>query len=151
MKTILAPVDLSAAATRVADAACDLAPLVGGRVVLFHVVQPPPVVLSEVYAVDAGQLDELVAAAESAAETRLQKLAERCRGAGVPVEVVKLPGDPVHHILERSRQADFVVLGSHGHGAMYDLLVGSTTHGILRRAACPVVIIPPARGAPAGS
>jgi len=34
------------------------------------------------------------------------------------------------------------VLGSHGHTAFYDLLVGSTTHGILLRAKCPVLIVP---------
>ena len=38
--------------------------------------------------------------------------------------------------------ADYIVMGSHGHTALYDLLVGSTTHGVLMRAACPVVITP---------
>ncbi|MBI4621943.1 MAG: universal stress protein [Verrucomicrobia bacterium] len=38
--------------------------------------------------------------------------------------------------------ADFIVMGSHGHTALYDLVVGSTTHGVLRRATCPVVIVP---------
>jgi nucleotide-binding universal stress UspA family protein len=33
-------------------------------------------------------------------------------------------------------------MGSHGHGAFYDLLVGSTTQGVLKRATCPVVIVP---------
>jgi nucleotide-binding universal stress UspA family protein len=35
------------------------------------------------------------------------------------------------------------VMGSHGHTAFYDLLVGSTTHAVLKRAKCPVVIVPP--------
>jgi nucleotide-binding universal stress UspA family protein len=34
-------------------------------------------------------------------------------------------------------------MGSHGHNAFYDLLVGTTTHGVLRKATCPVVIVPP--------
>jgi Zn-dependent M28 family amino/carboxypeptidase len=38
--------------------------------------------------------------------------------------------------------ADFIVMGSHGHTAFYDLLVGSTTHGVLMRSKCPVVIVP---------
>ena len=38
--------------------------------------------------------------------------------------------------------ADYIVMGSHGHTALYDLLVGSTTHGVLMRAGCPVVITP---------
>lgn len=38
--------------------------------------------------------------------------------------------------------ADAIVLGSHGHGALYDLLVGSVAEGVLRRAPCPVVVVP---------
>ena len=30
--------------------------------------------------------------------------------------------------------------------ALYDLLVGSTTHGVLMRAKCPVVIVPASKG-----
>jgi len=30
-------------------------------------------------------------------------------------------------------------MGTHGHGAIYDLLVGSTTHGVLEKAPCPVL------------
>ena len=45
---------------------------------------------------------------------------------------------------EKSR-ADYIVMGSHGHTAFYDLLVGSTTHGVLMRAKCPVLIVPAAK------
>ena len=45
-------------------------------------------------------------------------------------------------ILEEARNlsAAFIVIGSHGHGAVYELLAGSTTHGVLHRAPCPVVV-----------
>jgi nucleotide-binding universal stress UspA family protein len=33
-------------------------------------------------------------------------------------------------------------MGSHGHTAFYDLLVGSTTQGVLKKAPCPVLIVP---------
>jgi len=61
------------------------------------------------------------------------------------VRTVQRLGDPVTEILARARGASFVVMGSHGHGAMYDLLVGSTAQGVLRKAPCPVLIVPPAR------
>ena len=44
---------------------------------------------------------------------------------------------------------DMLVMGSHGHTALYDLLVGSTTHGILRSAPCPVVVLPRRKAAAA--
>ena len=68
----------------------------------------------------------------------------RVRAAQIPVETVQLNGPPVRSILDHAKQvgADYLVMGSHGHTALYDLLVGSTTHGVLLRASCPVVITP---------
>jgi nucleotide-binding universal stress UspA family protein len=58
---------------------------------------------------------------------------------------VRLTGAPVARILDQAEQraADYIVLGSHGHTAVYDLLVGSTAHGVLKKATCPVIIVPP--------
>jgi len=35
-----------------------------------------------------------------------------------------------------------ILLGSHGHGALYHLLIGSVSEGVIRKASCPVIIIP---------
>lgn len=146
MKTILVPLDLSPAAVKVCDAACDLAKLIGARPILLHVVQPPPVFMSEVYAFDAGQLTELGAAAEKNAVRKLRALTRHCAKRDVRVTTVQRSGVPVTAILAKARslRARYIVMGSHGHGAMYDLLVGSTTHGVLKQAPCPVLIVPPA-------
>jgi nucleotide-binding universal stress UspA family protein len=142
MKTILVPVDLSAAGPRACDAACDLARLMQARVVLVHVVQPPAVMAMEIYALDAGQAEEMIEAAEHAGTDRLRALAARCAKRGVETQVVHRIGLPVVEILARAKKADYIVMGSHGHGAMYDLLVGSTTHGVLKKATCPVIVVP---------
>ena len=49
-------------------------------------------------------------------------------------------------IIEQAQQlaADYIVIGSHGHTALHDLLAGGTASGVLKRATCPVVIIPAA-------
>jgi nucleotide-binding universal stress UspA family protein len=150
MKTILVPLDLSAAAVQVCDAACELAKLIGARPILLHVVQPPPVVMSDVYAFDATQLTELGTAAEKNAVHKLRALARHCAKHEVRVTTVQRSGVPVTAILAKARsiRARYIVMGSHGHGAMYDLLVGSTTHGVLKKAPCPVLIVPPARPQP---
>jgi len=145
MKTILVPVDLSEACPPVCDAACDLARLMDARLLLLHVVQPPPVMVTEIYALDAGQAEEMLAAAEDAGVNRLRELAARCVKRGVEAETVHRIGLPVVEILSRAKKADYIVMGSHGHGAMYDLLVGSTTRGVLKKAPCPVVIVPEKR------
>lgn len=147
MKTILVPLDLSPAAVRVCNAACDLARQVDGRLVLLHVVQPPPVVMSEVYAFDAGQLKEMAAVADKSAAHRLRVLDQYCARQKVRATTVQRTGSPVAAILAKatSSKAAYIVMGSHGHGAIYDLLVGSTTHGVLMKAACPVLVVPSPR------
>ena len=146
MKTILVPLDLSAAAVRVCDAACELAKLTGARPILLHIVQPPPVMMSDVYAFDASQLGDLSAAAEKNAVRKLRALSLHCAKQQVRVTTVQRTGVPVTAILAKARstRARYIVMGTHGHGAMYDLLVGSTTHGVLMKAPCPVLIVPAA-------
>jgi nucleotide-binding universal stress UspA family protein len=56
------------------------------------------------------------------------------------MEVVE--GDSGPALVEAARRADLLVLGSHGHRKSYNLLVGSTSEYCLRRAHCPVVVIP---------
>jgi nucleotide-binding universal stress UspA family protein len=143
MKTILVPVDLSAATARVCATACDLANLIDGRIVLLHVVPPPPVMMNDYYAFDTGHLAQAMAAVEKGATLKLRSLARRY-ARRCPVQTVQVTGQPVGTILARARatKAVYIVLGSHGHGAMFDLLVGSTTSGVLRRARCPVLVVP---------
>src|SRR5690606_21308213 len=86
------------------------------------------------------------AAGERNAERRLTKIADKLRDDFVPAETRIETGSPAPTILETAAELkpDFIVVGSHGHTALYDLLVGSTTHGVLLSARCPVVIIPAA-------
>jgi nucleotide-binding universal stress UspA family protein len=144
VKTILVPLDLSRAALQVCNAACDLARLINGRLILLHVVQPPPVMLSDVYAFDAGQLTEMSAEAEKSAMRRLRTLEQHCAKRKVRTTTVQRTGSPTGEILARatSTRAGYIVMGSHGHGAVFDLLVGSTTHGVLKKARCPVLVVP---------
>ncbi|AOS43306.1 Putative universal stress protein [Lacunisphaera limnophila] len=145
MKTILVPLDLSPAAVQVCNAACELARRVDGRLILMHVVPPPPVMLSDVYAFDAGQLTELTEVAGKTAARSLRALDRHCGKRGVRATTVQRSGAPVAAILAKavSARAAYIVMGSHGHGAIYDLLVGSTTHGVLMQAPCPVLVVPP--------
>lgn len=63
---------------------------------------------------------------------------------GVTAHAVHVSGDPVDCILEQAERlmANYIVIGSHGHSAIYDLLVGSTANGVVEGATCPIVIVP---------
>ena len=44
-------------------------------------------------------------------------------------------------LVEQSRRAGMVVVGSRGHGGFAGLMVGSVSHGVMRRSASPVVVV----------
>lgn len=142
MKTILAPIDFSAVSDAVVSEAATLARAHQGRVVLLSVVQPP-VVLAE-YSPVMENIAELTAAGERNAARQLENIEAKLAADFVSVESVQLVGAPTPLIVEQAEKlrADYIVMGSHGHTALYDLLVGSTTHGVLLRSKCPVVIVP---------
>jgi nucleotide-binding universal stress UspA family protein len=144
MKTILVPVDLSDRSNRVCDAACDLAKATNAKLVVLHVVVAPPIVLNT-YGFATAELGGMMRELEKRASRQSLALGRRCeKRLGRPVRVIQKTGDPVPVILAKARElkADCVVLGSHGHTAAYDLLVGSTTQKILRRARSPVLVVP---------
>ena len=143
MKTILAPVDFSEVSDVVISAAAALAKAINGRLVLLTVVQPP--VFTAEYTALMENIAEITALGERSAQKHLATLQTRLERDGLAVETVQFSGAPITHIVEQAEKyhADYIVMGSHGHTAFYDLLVGSTTHGVLKRAKCPVVIVPP--------
>ena len=147
MKTLLVPVDLSDASKHVLEKAAELAPQVSARIILLHIVEPVATY------VPVGATMDVIAAAPpptetaeslSAPDARLKNLAGPLVAAGISVEPVTLIGLAVDDILEQAAKynADYIMLGSHGHGALYHLFSGSVVTGILKRAKCPVIVVP---------
>jgi len=46
-------------------------------------------------------------------------------------------------LVEASRAADLVVVGTHGRGPVRSFLLGSVSQSVIRHAQCPVVVMPP--------
>jgi nucleotide-binding universal stress UspA family protein len=55
-------------------------------------------------------------------------------------------GRPADVLLEVSRDADMLVVGSRGHGAIVGALVGSVSAKVLQHSTVPVVIVHPPKG-----
>lgn len=81
------------------------------------------------------------------AEQTVGELARRCHrthpGLAVTGEVAT--GHPAQELVRRSADAPLVVVGSHGHGAFREALLGSTSTSVAAHARCPVVVV---RGEP---
>jgi nucleotide-binding universal stress UspA family protein len=142
MKTILALVDFSDVTSRVLQYAESFANAFGSQVVLAHILPPEPVVVD--FAPPASP-DE-----SHAAKSKLEALRDSLAARGVSVTTHYAQGPIIGTIQDwvAQHQPDFVIMGSHGHGALYNLLVGSVTAGVLKETSCPVLVVPSVLKAP---
>lgn len=58
-------------------------------------------------------------------------------------EIIVKPGHPVHEIIEAAVDGNFdmVIMGTHGHGLIGDLLLGSVARGVVHKCPVPVLTI----------
>lgn len=92
----------------------------------------------------AGALDGLALAdADRARDERADRVL-RVGLEAVPAERCGeiLTGRPADALAAVSTDVDMMVCGSRGYGPLRTLLVGSTSHALVRRAACPVLVVP---------
>ncbi|HTD83926.1 MAG TPA: universal stress protein, partial [Gemmatimonadaceae bacterium] len=66
---------------------------------------------------------------------------------GIKVILHEPTGTVAEEILSQADalNADLIVMGTHGHGAMYNLLVGSVTKGVIKHSVRPVLLVPAPR------
>ncbi len=140
MKLILVPIDFSGATPGVIDLARQLAKALDAEIHLIHV-------------------KELSAAtAPGALGYGLAGMPELAPMSGVPVfdpmpQPLPVDEGQKSKLAQWQREitqsgilnADLIVMGTHGHGAMYTLLVGSVTKGVLKHTVRPVLLVPAAR------
>jgi nucleotide-binding universal stress UspA family protein len=61
----------------------------------------------------------------------------------VPVQTLTEPGSPAKNLVDVSRDAALLIVGSRGHGALVGSLLGSVGQQLLHHAGCPVMIVHP--------
>jgi nucleotide-binding universal stress UspA family protein len=79
----------------------------------------------------------------------LAAAAEVVAAAGVPVETVSTSGSPASVLVEASRTAVMVTIGSRGHGSISSAILGSTVSHVASHGYCPVIVLQ-AQGAAEG-
>ncbi len=141
---ILAAVDFSAFTEPILAAVERIAAAVPeARIWLLHVAEPDPSFVG--YEAGPDVVRDQVAAEYREERQRLQGYADGLRRAGREVSGVVVPGAIAETILAEAeaREAQLIVMGSHGHGTFAELIVGGVSKVVLRKAKCPVLIIPP--------
>jgi nucleotide-binding universal stress UspA family protein len=112
---------------------CILAARARGRVRVLTVAEPPGALLS-------GPPEDDRAALEAAATALRRGLDEVAPGRSAGGEV--LTGTPADALAAASRDVDLLVCGSRGYGPV---LLGETSQALVRKAACPVLVVPALR------
>jgi len=139
---ILVSVDFSEATPRILQAAARLTRALSGKLWLLHVAEPEPDFVG--YEAGPDVVRDQVAREFRDEHRKLQEYAASMREEGLPVTALMIQGPVVETVIaEADRlEADLLVVGSHGYGAVYDLLVGSVSRGILKHADIPVLVVP---------
>lgn len=142
MKTILAPVDFSPVTRQVVAQAAALGQALAARVILVTVLLEP--VFVEEFAPPPRNIARLLTKARRSAGRTLDDLTRDLVARGIHAESRLLEGDPAEQIsrVAEETNAACIVIGSHGHTAFYELIVGSTTQRVMRLARCPVLVVP---------
>jgi nucleotide-binding universal stress UspA family protein len=95
--------------------------------------------------VDLRTAFEVDQAVYAAAERTAQQGAARARSMGLAAEALVVADDvSVADTLVRvadEQDAPAVVIGAHSHGALSEVLLGSTSRDVVHRASCPAVVV----------
>ena len=144
MKSILVPVDFSDVTLKVVKAAIQLAKPFQSRITLMHVLEITPQILGIGPAPEAVPTPPPEESIESGIAEKLARLEEMVTSIGLESKSVELQGAPVDLILSEAENSrvDLIVLGSHSRSPLYHLFVGGVIEGILKRARCPVLVVP---------
>jgi len=144
MKTIIALVDFSDVTARVVEQATLHARTHGARLILVHVVPAEPAVVE--FGIASPTL------LQPPSERRIEKdyeqllnLRDSLAGSGVQVSAQQLEQADTGKVMDlcHTLGADLIVVGSHHHGTLYQFFIGTYTADVLKKANCPVLVVPP--------
>jgi nucleotide-binding universal stress UspA family protein len=144
MKSILVPVDFSDVTPKVVKAAIQLAKPFQSRITLMHVTEITPQILGIGPAPEAVPTPPPEELANSGIAEGLARLQELVTAVGLESRSMELQGAPVDLILNEAEtsRVDLIVLGTHSRSPLYHLFVGGVIEGVLKRARCPVLVVP---------
>lgn len=146
-RNILVPIDGSACSAAGLEHAIGLARDCGARLHLVHVLDAYPMVATMgVEWSSAESWDAMLQAAREQGERLMKDAQDRAQAAGVAAErdVIEFPSlrvaDAIVGEVAR-RNADLIVMGSHGRRGISRLMLGSDAERVLRTAPVPVLVV----------
>ena len=144
VKHILVAVDFSPMALVTAQMAAQEAQLRGARLTLLHIFNPQMLNLQMPEEILPPTLD-LREKLLHMAHAEMEKLRQSVTEGGITPQVEMVEsGENIGKAViafSKAHEVDMLVVGSHGHGAIGRLLLGSVANDIVHYASCPVLVV----------
>lgn len=91
---------------------------------------------------DASAIESAVEAARTAGERALADASAQAEASGVPLTTRLIESGSIGEALcDAAKDAAMLVVGTHGHRAIVELVLGSVSHHCVLHAPCPVVTV----------
>ena len=113
----------------------------GAEICLLHVIPEPDAQFWKGYIYEVGDMDAKARnAIDNAVEEQYVSLVPKSVKFVVNVKI----GEVVYSILDCIKEygPDLLVIGRQGHGAITNWLLGNVTEKVVRKARCPVLVVP---------
>ncbi|WP_096153392.1 MULTISPECIES: universal stress protein [Bacillus] len=136
-KNILLAADASENSLRAAEKALELAKLVNGsKITLIYVVDGKT---SKSDVLRSWDLDGI----KHKREEKMRAIEVKANEANVQYEVLIVRGEPAETIYEyaNNNKMDIVIIGSRGLNPLQEMVLGSVSHKVMKRAECPVMVV----------
>jgi len=141
IKTILFPTDFSNGARAAMDHALSLARDYKARLILLYVIQD--ISIAEWYIPSALSVTDLLEDMQKSAWKEMDKWGAEAAAQVKDKETMVVRGVPFVEIIRtaKDKNADLIVIGTHGRTGIDHMLFGSTAEKVVRKAPCPVLTV----------
>ena len=145
LRQILLPTDFSGCANYALPFAAAVARATGARIICVHVVEAVVPAVGYTGLAEPMPIADISEQLEDSAERELPRLTDCEELKGLEVEEVIVHGDAAAEIvsLAEEREADLIVIASHGRTGLGRMIFGSTAEAVVRHASCPVLVVKP--------
>ncbi|HEX9020327.1 MAG TPA: universal stress protein [Nitrospirota bacterium] len=141
IRIILFPTDFSNGARAAMDHAVTLAKNYSAKLILLYVIQD--ISIAEWYIPSSISVPDLVEDMQKSAWKEMDKWTAEVAAQVKDVETLVVRGVPFVEIIRTAKEknADLIVIGTHGRTGIDHMLFGSTAEKVVRKAHCPVLTV----------
>lgn len=141
IEKILVPIDFSDYSKSALRYAVNFAKFFNAEIILVYVVEP--VIYPPDFSMGQIAIPTVTTEFDERAKEELNKLAKNQIPSQVKVSTVIKTGKPFIEIIDTAAEAnaDLIIIATHGHSGVEQILFGSTAEKVVRKAPCPVLTL----------